>query len=298
MVPMTDTLKALASRRPIALYLALVFGLGVPLMFVPLLAARGVIPGGSLPAMVGLDTERASALLLVLLALLPAALIASFLEGGRPAVKALLARAAMWRIGAGWWAFILLALPATTVVLALIMGDTFRPPTLAALGAELAGFAFGFVLVNLWEEISWAGFMQTHLERRHNLYVAAALTAIPFAAIHMPLQVINGVTDPAQLAQGFVLLSVLAVVVRSFFGLVMRGTAGSLLAVGVVHTIFNRSNNTDGIAAKLLEGTNRQGAALLATALLTIGLGVSQALAARRRGARETTPPGHVGAGT
>jgi len=271
---MIDTLRRFAIRHPIALYLTLVFGLGVPLMFVPMLAARGVIPGGSLPAMVGLDTEKASALLMVMLALFPAALIVSALEGGRPAVKALLRRAAIWRIGLGWWALVLVALPATTVVLALILGDTFRPPTVATLGAELGGFVAGFLLVNLWEETSWAGFMQTRLERRHNLYVAAAITAVPFAGIHMPLQVINGVTDPVQLATGFALLTVLAIVVRSYFGLVLRGTGDSLLAVGIAHTIFNRSNNSDGIAARLLDGPHRQVAALLATLLLTIVLGV------------------------
>lgn len=269
---MTDIRKPL--RHPIALFLAIVFGLGYPLMFVPLLAARGVIPGASLPAMVGLDMEKASALLMVILALFPAALIVSALDGGRPAVRALLARAAIWRIGAWWWAFVLLALPATTVVLALLLGDTFRPLTLAATGNELGGFAAGFLLVNLWEEISWAGFMQTRLEWRYNLYAAAVLTAVPFAAIHMPLQVLNGVTSPGTLLANFALLTILATVVRSFFGLVMRGAGNSLLAVGTAHTIFNRSNNTDGVAAKLLDGTHRQVAALLATALLTVLLGV------------------------
>jgi membrane protease YdiL (CAAX protease family) len=267
-------LRRIALRRPITLFLVLVFGLGVPLMFLPLLAERGVIPGGSVPGMVGLNTERAAALLLVLLALLPAALIVSTLEGGRPAVRALLGRALIWRFGAGWWAAILLALPLTTIALSLLLGDAFRPPTAAAIGAELAGFAFGFLLVNLWEEISWAGFLQTRLERRHHLYLAAFLTAIPFAAIHMPLQVINGMTSPSALGIHFALLMVLAFVFRSLVGLVMRGAANSLLAVGLLHITFNRSNNNDGIAAKLLDGPHRQVAALAATLLLTVVLGL------------------------
>lgn len=267
-------LRQFARRHPVTLYLLLVFGLGVPLMSLPVLAARGVIPGGSLPAAVGLDAERAAALLLTLGALLPAAVIVTALEGGRLAVAALFRRMAIWRIGAGWWALVLLALPALTVALALLLGDRLLPLGLDGLFDELGGFLLGFLLVNLWEEASWAGFMQTRLEQRHHLYVAAALTAIPFAAIHVPLQVINGVTAPLQLLAGFALLSVLAIVVRSYFGLVMRGTGGSLLAVGVAHTIFNRSNNTDGIAARLLEGGHRQVAALVATLLLTVVLGV------------------------
>jgi membrane protease YdiL (CAAX protease family) len=266
-------IRGVARRHPIALYLTIVFGLGYPLMFLAVLAARGVIPGASLPKMVGLDLERAAAFSMVVLALFPAALIVTGLDGGRPAVAALLRRMVRWRIGARWWALVGLALPATTVALALLLGDRFRPPTLATIADELIGLAAGFLLVNVWEESSWAGFMQTRLEQRHNLYVAAALTAVPFAAIHMPLQLIEGVTSPAALATHFALLTVLAIVVRSYFGLVMRGAASSLLAVGLAHTMFNRSNNTDGVAAKLLDGSHRQGAALLATLLLTAGLG-------------------------
>jgi hypothetical protein len=36
--------------------------------------------------------------------------------------------------------------------------------------------------------------------------------------------------------------------------MVMRGAANSLLLVGLSHTMFNRSNNTDGIAADILRG--------------------------------------------
>jgi membrane protease YdiL (CAAX protease family) len=235
--------------------------------------------------MVGLDLERAAAFMLVWLALFPAALIVSALDGGRPAVAALLNRMVRWRVGARWWAVAVLAIPVTTVVLGLLLGDRLRPPTLAIITDELVGSAVGFLLVNLWEEASWAGFMQTRLEARHNPYVAAAITAIPFAAIHLPLQVINGVTAPAALATHFALLTVLAAVVRSYFGLVMRGAAGSLLLVGLAHTMFNRSNNTDGIAAKLLEGSHRQAAALLATLLVTVVLGI---VSRRRVGVRTT----------
>jgi membrane protease YdiL (CAAX protease family) len=269
-------LRGLARRHPIALYLTIVFGLGYPLMLLPVLAGRGVIPGASLPALVGLDLERAAALMMVVLALFPAALVVSALEGGRPAVLALLRRMGNWRIGAGWWAFVLLALPLVTVAIALILGDTFRPPTVGLVAAELGGLAAGFLLVNLWEESSWAGFMQTRLERRHNLYLAALLTAIPFAAIHLPLQLLNGRPSPLDLLTYFALLTILAVVVRSFFGLVVRGAGNSLLAVGIAHTMFNRSNNTDGIAAKVLDGSHRQIAALLATLLLTVTLGLIQ----------------------
>jgi membrane protease YdiL (CAAX protease family) len=36
----------------------------------------------------------------------------------------------------------------------------------------------GHLLINLWEEAAWAGFLQTRLERRHNFFLAALLTGI------------------------------------------------------------------------------------------------------------------------
>ena len=111
------------------------------------------------------------------------------------------------------------------------------------------------MLINLWEEAAWAGFLQTRLERRANFFVAALLTGIPFAAIHMPLQVITGqVRSAVDFAVGFGLLMVLVIFVRSLFGMVLRGAANSLLLVGLTHAMFNRSNNSDGIVADLLPG--------------------------------------------
>ena len=52
-----------------------------------------------------------------------------------------------------------------------------------------------------------------------------------------------------------------------------NGVKYSLLLVGLTHTFFNRSNNSDGIAADILPGgDSRQLAALLATVVLTIVL--------------------------
>jgi membrane protease YdiL (CAAX protease family) len=268
-------MRLLARRHPIAVFLALVFGLGVPLMLSPTFLPAGSFPIGALSRLLGREGEIAASLLLVWGALVPAALITSGLEGGPMAVVALLRRATIWRIGVGWWALILLALPATTVGVALLLGDTLRSLTFDSLATEIGGFFLGLALFNLAEEVSWAGFFQTRLERRSSLYRAALLTALPFAAIHLPLAVISGVTAAVALIVQFVFLVVLGVVVRLLVGLVLRGTANSLLAVGVLHTVFNRCNNPTGIAAKLLNGTHRPTAALVATVLLVVILGVT-----------------------
>ena len=48
-----------------------------------------------------------------------------------------------------------------------------------------------FALANLGEEGTWTGFMQTRLERRHNFFLVALVTAVPFAIVHLPLRVIT-----------------------------------------------------------------------------------------------------------
>src|SRR3712207_8363689 len=55
------------------------------------------------------------------------------------------------------------------------------------------------LLVHLWDETVWAGFFQGRLEQRHGFLPAAALTAVPFAAVHLPLS-FTGDLAPGRLA--------------------------------------------------------------------------------------------------
>jgi hypothetical protein len=115
----------------------------------------------------------------------------------------------------------------------------------------------GFLVINLWEETAWEGFVQTRLERRHNFAAAAVLAGIPFALIHMPFQFIDEFTAGSVLA-GMLGLLIFASVVRPMLGVFRRGTQDSVFAVGLMHAVFNRSNNTDGIVAMLVEGGRAQ----------------------------------------
>ena len=268
-------LTALVQRHPIAVFLVLALGSVYVLSVIPILMQYDVIPGKDFPSRLGLDMERFSAAGLTLL-LFSSALLVTSLDGGRPAVRQLLRRIGRWRVGIGWWLVALLGLPLLTVVIAVLFGDAVVLPSGSVLARELLGILIAWFLINLWEEAAWAGFLQTRLERRHNFFVAALLTGIPFAAIHMPLQVITGeVRSALDFAVGFGLLMVLVIFVRSLFGMVLRGAANSLLLVALTHAMFNRSNNRDGIVADLLPGSDsRQIAALLATILLAAVLGL------------------------
>lgn len=267
----TDThavpgLRALAARRPLTVFLVLVLGIGWPILALPGLAHNGLIPGGDLP-------EEPFALATVLLVLLPAALWVTAATDGRAGVRALLRRTVQWRFGPGWYAAILLGLPVIATALGLLTGGSLREVDWPAvlLNYAVVQVLPAVVIINLWEETAWAGFLQTRLEQRHGLIVAAMLTAVPFALVHVPL--LFAADEPVLAAAGVLLL--VAVLHRLLFGLVLRGTAGSVLAVGLLHATFNATNNPeDGLLSRLLAevdtGWLTPAAAVVLTALLAV----------------------------
>jgi uncharacterized protein len=267
----TDThavpgLRALAAKRPLTVFLVLVLGIGWPILALPGLAHNGLIPGGDLP-------EEPIALATVLLVLLPAALWVTAATDGRAGVRALLRRTVQWRFGPGWYAAILLGLPVIATALGLLTGGSLREVDWPAVLLNYAVLQVlpAVVIINLWEETAWAGFLQTRLEQRHGLIVAAMLTAVPFALVHVPL--LFAADEPVLAAAGVLLL--VAVLHRLLFGLVLRGTAGSVLAVGLLHATFNATNNPeDGLLSRLLAevdtGWLTPAAAVVLTALLAV----------------------------
>ncbi|MFF0945140.1 CPBP family intramembrane glutamic endopeptidase [Kocuria sp. CPCC 205300] len=123
------------------------------------------------------------------------------------------------------------------------------------------------LLIHLWEETVWAGFVQTRLERRHSLVVAALLTAVPFAGIHVPI-ILIGESDVLS-ALGGVL--VLGAAMRLLVGVYLRGTGGSLLAAGLVHGVYNACNNNGALVDGLLQGADQNLAAPIALVVVTAG---------------------------
>ena len=257
-------LRGRVARRPLTAFLVLVAVVGWPLMSVPALTAHGVLPGGPLP-------QEPFALGVTLLVMLPAALWVTAVADGRPAVRALLRRAVQWRFGAGWWAAALLALPVLTLAVGVAAGQGLRTgDLLATLASGALSVVTAVLLVHLWEETVWAGFFQGRLERRHGFLPAAALTAVPFAAVHLPLTFIGDVTPGGVgLAAGGLL--VLGVLMRLLVGATVRGAAGSLLAAGVVHASFNASNNEGNLVDDLLGGGQPTLYAVVAAVLFTAG---------------------------
>ena len=107
-------------------------------------------------------------------------------------LRALFARVFRWRFGIGWWLVVLFGLPVIALVLGLIFGWLVAYRRLGTVLIKQVGLIMlAVVVINLWEETVWAGFFQTRLEARFNFVVAAVLTALPFAGVHLPLLLLD-----------------------------------------------------------------------------------------------------------
>lgn len=285
--------RAWTARRPITAFAVLAFPAGWAILAVPALAFHGVIPGGRLPM-------ELFALGLTLLVMLPAAVWVTSVTEGRRGVRTLFARLLRWRIPIAWWAAALLAVPVMTVAVGAALGRTVATADLASVLGDglVVGFLVPLVLVNLWEETVWAGFVQTRLEARHGLLLGAVLTSVGFAGIHLPMLFAAELSaSSVMVALGFLLAA--AVLFRLTAGVVLRGTAGSVLAVAVLHAAWNASSGEGSLVDDLLSGGQPVVPALLALVLLTAG--AAALLHYRAAGAadpsRRTVPHGEAGTG-
>src|SRR5690606_29932518 len=113
------------------------------------------------------------------------------------------------------------ALPLATVLLGAALGRRVSLSAPDLLG-QVGALVVAVVVINLWEEVMWAGLFQTRLEVDHGLAAAAFLVAVPFALLHVPLRFVE---DPFSLGAAlgqFAALLVLGFVVRLLFGLALR----------------------------------------------------------------------------
>jgi membrane protease YdiL (CAAX protease family) len=288
-------LRRLAARRPLTVFLTLGLGLGYALAFVWGLAYHGLIPGGGLAAALNIAPDELAGGLTVL-ALFPAALSVTWAVDGRDGVRTLFRRVFRWRVHPGWWLIVLLGLPTITVGLAVLAGDQLRPVDAATLIADqLALLAVNVLVINLWEETAWTGLVQTRLESRHPWFIAAVLTAIPFAAAHLPLPFfLDQPVTLGSVGASFAVYLVLGLLVRPMFAVYRRATGDSLLLVGLLHGVFNRTANQNGIAASLLVGDTSKLTMLIAVIALTTvtAIAVARPRAVRRRWRSSDPPPG------
>ncbi len=126
-------------------------------------------------------------------------------------------------------------LPAATWIGARF-ADVERAPTVNT----AIGFVTALVIVNLWEEMAWAGFVQRRAMDRWGYLRGSLLTAALFGGVHLPL-VFADAESLGDVALGFGAIVVAGTGLRLLVGYLDVVTGRSLLAVGILHASFNSS---------------------------------------------------------
>jgi MFS family permease len=85
--------------------------------------------------------------------------------------------------------------------------------------------------------------------------------------VHVPLLFLDDQVSALSVLMGLAGLLILGIVVRLLMGVMMRAAADSVLAVGVLHQIFD-ANNNGGLVDSLLDGADAGDMTQLAAAVL------------------------------
>jgi membrane protease YdiL (CAAX protease family) len=164
---------------------------------------------------------------------------------GRAGVHRLLRRYVLWRVKLRWYLFILLVIPASEVLGALVLpgvAASYQPLTLSMVLAYPIAFVSTFVLGGpLGEEPGWRGFALPRLQAGQGPLAGSVILGVLWALWHLPLFWSGVWTPPTipNIAMFIVMITALTVVMTWVF----NNANGSLLITMLMHASFNTFAN-------------------------------------------------------
>ena len=174
-----------------------------------------------------------------------AAFVMTGMIEGRAGMRRLLRRYVQWRVKFRWYLFVLLVIPASEVLGAIVLpgvAASYQPLTSAMLAAYPLAFLTTFLLGGpLGEEPGWRGFALPRLQALHGPLAGSLILGVLWALWHLPL-FWSGVWTPptvANIAMFIVMITLLTVVMTWVF----NNAAGSLLMTMLMHASFNTFAN-------------------------------------------------------
>jgi len=164
---------------------------------------------------------------------------------GREGPRRLLRRYVQWRVKLRWYLFVLLVIPASEVLGAIVLPGvvaSYQPVTLGLVAGYPLALVTTLVLGGpLGEEPGWRGFALPRLQVAYGPLPGSVILGVLWALWHMPL-FWTGVWNPptaANIVTFIVMITLLTVVMTWVF----NNVGGSLLITMLMHASFNTFAN-------------------------------------------------------
>ena len=238
----------LIHRHPVAAFLALVYGISW-ILYIPSFLSRSGI--GLLPF--DLNVLYFNVLTTIFGATLSANIVTRVTQG-KEGVRELRRRYTHWRVGLHWYLLALFALPLAAVLGASLWHGTaplaaFADRWQLLFTAFLPAALLNVVLVNVWEEGGWTGFLLPRLQERWGPLMASLLVGTAHALLHVPLLfIVGGLSEeripPERYWFYLAYLFVLPASVRTLVTWFWNSTRGSVIVVALLHGAWNTTAGT------------------------------------------------------
>jgi membrane protease YdiL (CAAX protease family) len=172
------------------------------------------------------------------------AFIMSGVTGGREGVRRLARRIVLWRVGFGWYLFVLLGIPAIILLSTVVVPGALASFKAAAVPSTLFLYVvatpiFLFAGGPVFEEIGWRGFALPRLQRLYGPLVGSLILGTLWALWHSPLFLIPSWDTPHGSLLDAALFVVWAVSITIIFTWVFNNTKGSVLLAILAHGSIN-----------------------------------------------------------
>jgi membrane protease YdiL (CAAX protease family) len=157
---------------------------------------------------------------------------------GRAAVRLLLHRLLIVRVGVNWYAAIvaLAALAVFAVWVSTLLGAP-TPVVIATVPGVISLFLFSiFPGSAVGEELGWRGFALPRLQTGRSALTASLIVGATWGSYHFPLFLLGLATRPLAL---FLPFAISCVIMSIFYTWMYNGTGGSLLIAVLLHATTN-----------------------------------------------------------
>jgi uncharacterized protein len=152
----------------------------------------------------------------------------------------------------------------------LIFGGSLHRANLGpVLIKQLGSIALAVVVINLWEETMWASF-PNRLGGPFQLHRRCRIDGTAIRRCAIPLLLLDDQVSALSVLNGIAGSLILGIVIRLLMGVMLRAALDSVLAVGILHQIFDASNNNGALVDSLLDGTDAGDMTQLAAVVLTV----------------------------